>query len=144
MLRIVEDGGVSRFDDLHIDKISSEWKHKDRWISGGLEALRIAIGLRDRHQLPFTVGLGFSLESGHQRGGIDFQTKEELFARLDWSPPSLYLFRRGTEPHAQTADATVEELDATILGAESVLGCCYLEFRAGGAGEYYRSVFAEG
>jgi hypothetical protein len=144
MLAIVGDGGARCFDDLHIDRIDPKWKHKNQWTEGGLEALRIAIAVRNRNQLSFAVSLGFSLESGDRPRGVDFQTKEEFCARLDWSPPSLYLFRRGEEPHTQTAHANVQHVDPAILGAQGDARCYYLEFRQQEGDEYCRSVFVEG
>ena len=63
MLAKIQDRSVARFDDLHINEIDSEWKARETWIQGGLEAFRLALMLRDRHQLRFNVGLGFGLES---------------------------------------------------------------------------------
>jgi len=143
MSAIVIDGGVLGFDDLHI---GSTRKHRDQWIEGGLDAFRMAIGVRNRNQLPFVVGLGFSLESGGKALGIDFRTKQELHAKLDSSPPSLYLFRRGGEPNTQVsaAEGTVQYFDPAILGAQGDLRCCYLEFKQPGFTKFYRSVFVEG
>jgi hypothetical protein len=145
MLTIVNDGGVRRFDDLHIDKIDPGWKPRQQWIEGGLEAHRVARAVRDRHQLPFTVGLGFSLESGSQPIGVDFHAPEEFYQRLDWSPPSLYLFHRGEEPSKQTAPGDrLAHLDPAIVGAEGNVRCYYLEFKQDGSDEYCRSAFIEG
>jgi len=144
MLTIVSDGGIRRFDHLHIDQVDSEWSQRNKWIEGGLEALRIAIAIRNRNQLPFAVGLGFSLESGDHPRGVDFHTKEEFCERLDWSPPSLYLFHRGEEPHTESGIADVRGLDPSILSVEGDLRCYYLEFRQPDADEHYRSVFVEG
>lgn len=146
MLTIVDDGGVRRFDDLHIDKIDSAWKDPSHWIEGGLEALRVAKILRDRKGLPFTVALAFSLVSGDELRDIDFRTREELEARLDWAPPSLYLFHRGEEPRNKMAPGNLaQDLNPSIFaiqGPEVV--CYYLEFLQRDADEYCRSVCVEG
>jgi len=146
MLAIVSDGGVVRFDHLHIDQIDPAWKSRDQWIEGGLEAFRMAVGVRNRNQLPFVVALGFSLESSDQSRGGDFRTKQALFAALDWSPPSLYLFRRGEEPDTQvpSSEGSVQHLDPSTLGAEGDVRCYYLEFKHPCAIEYCRSIFIEG
>jgi hypothetical protein len=146
MSAIVMERGVLRFDDLHIDQIDSTWKHRDQWIEGGREAFRMAIGVRNRNQLPFVVGLGFSLESGGKALGIDFRTKQELHAKLDSSPPSLYLFRRGGEPRTQVsaAEGTVQYFDPAMLGALGDVLCYYLEFKQPGFTKFYRSAFVEG
>jgi hypothetical protein len=152
MLTIVRDGGVARLDDLHIDKIDEQWKPREMWIKGGQEAFRLALTLRDHHLLPLTVGLGFSLESRKQCTGVDFQTKEELMATLDWSPPSLYLFERGTEPRTSAAWATregsvhpnvvIQDLNRNLFNSQAA--CYYIEFCRVGSEEYSRSVFLEG
>jgi hypothetical protein len=146
MSAILTDGGILRFDDLHIDQVDPAWRDRNQWIEAGLEAFRISIDVRNRNRLPFGVGLGFSLESGNQARGIDFQTREEPYARLDWSPPSLHLFRRGAEPHTQVApaDGTVQPLDPATLGAQRDVRCYYLEFKQPGSTEFCRSVFVEG
>lgn len=78
MLNIAEDGGIERFDGLHVDKIDNNWKPRQRWIEAGVQSYLIALGLRDEHQLPFAVSLGFSLEACEQSPGLDFWTREEF------------------------------------------------------------------
>lgn len=146
MLTIVDDGGVRRLDDLHIDKIDPAWKHRAHWIEGGLEAFRVAKILRDRNALPFTVALGFSLRSGNGPCGIDFRTRKELEERLDSSPPSLYLFHRGEGPENKMgADNLPPDLSHSIFASrEAGVACYYLEFLQQDDDEYRRSVFIEG
>jgi hypothetical protein len=143
MLTIVSDGGVLRFDDLHIDKIDPGWALRMQWIEGGLEALRIGLVVRDRNQLPFTVGLGFSLEAGSRPIDVDFEVRGDLQEKFDWSPPSLYLFKRGEEPDKQGV-GVVRHLDPEVFGLEVNTRFYYLEFKQDGADEYCRSVFIEG
>jgi hypothetical protein len=146
MLAIVDDGGVRRFDDLHIDKVEPAWKHRANWVTGGLEAFRVTKILRDRNGLPFTVALAFSLTSGSRPRGIDFQTRKEFEERLDSSPPSLYLFRRGEEPRNQTAPGNpAENVDPSTFSVQPTdARCYYIEFRQENTEEYCRSVFVEG
>ena len=98
MLSIIEEDGISRYRDLHIHFIDDEWKPRYRWVDGGLEAYRVAFGLRELHKFPFTLALRFVLEESDQLRGVDFKTLDELGARLDWTQPSLYLFEPGREP----------------------------------------------
>jgi hypothetical protein len=142
MLRIIADNGVDRYDDLHIDRIDSAWAEKNSWIEHGLKAFQIAVAARDRNSAPFTVGLGFSLNADGEENGVNFQTRAELSARLNSSPPSLYLFRRGSEPHRQNGSAGIYPLDPATLGVGGHARCFYLEFKQ--ADEQYRSVFVEG
>ncbi len=146
MLTIISDGGVDRFDHLHIDEINPRWEDRNRWIEGGMEAFRTALSIRDQHRLPFTVSLCFSLVATDQPCGIDFQTREDLLAKLDWSPPSLYLFDRVKEPDKQIAppEGTVQALDPTICGAQADDRCYYLEFKPQDDDEFRRNVSVEG
>jgi hypothetical protein len=155
MPNIVEDGGIERFDYLHIDKIDNNWKPRQMWIEAGVQSYRIALGLRDEHQLPFVVSLGFSLEACEQSPGLDFRTREELQQRLNHTPPSLYLFERGKEPWAEmdraikhgavSPDTVVQKIDWDLLDCSEPFGnYFYLEFRPSDAGGYHRSVFVGG
>jgi hypothetical protein len=143
MLRIVQDGGVARFDDLHIDQIDELWKSREMWIQGGVEAFRLALMLRDRHNLHFAVGLGFGLDPRDQSAEVNFKTQGELMANVDWSPPSLYLFERGKEP---SINATlVRKLGRNLLPNLPETASCYcIEFREMDTNESRRSVFVEG
>ncbi len=144
MLTIIGDGGVVRMDDLHVDKIDEAWKPRECWVQSGLEAFRIALMLRDRHHLPFTVALGFSLESSEHFTGVDFQNIAELVEKLNWVPPSLYLFEPGATPHAKISDAVIRELKPHFFGATlQSENCYYIEFRQAQSREYSRSVFLE-
>jgi hypothetical protein len=146
MLTVVEDGGIRRHDDLHIDKIDPAWKQRAHWVEGGLEAFGVGQVLRDRNGLPLTVALAFSLKSGNRPHGIDFQTRSELEERLGWSPPSLYLFRRGDEPRNKAATGHLAQyLSASLFAIQgSGVICYYLEFTQRDVDEYRRSVFIEG
>jgi hypothetical protein len=110
MLTAVADGGVERFDDLHVDRIDEQWKDRKAWVSAGLEAYRVAVALRTRHQIPLVVALGFSLESGERLNIMGFEMMEEFAGKLDWSPPSLYLFHPGRTPCTEAAQAVVEKV----------------------------------
>jgi hypothetical protein len=146
MLAIVDDGGVRRLDDLHVDKIDAAWKNRVQWVEGGLESFRVARVLRDRNGLHFTLALAFSLTSGNQPRGVDFRTRKEFEGRLDWSPPSLYLFHPGEEPRNQIVPGnSAQDLDPSIFAIQRAdVLCYYLEFRQQNTEEYFRSVFVEG
>jgi hypothetical protein len=144
MLASIRDGGIRRFDDLHIDEVEPAWKDRKEWIEGALEAFRMAMAIRDGNQLPFVVGLVFSLQSGDQPLGVDFHGPDDISERLDWSPPSLYLFHRGEEPDTQSTNGAVKYLDPAIIGAEGEIRCYHLEFKQEGADVHSRSVFIDG
>jgi hypothetical protein len=155
MLTVVADGGVDRFDDLHVDDIDEQWKDRKVWVSAGLEAYRIAVALRSRHRLPFVVALGFSLESAEGSNPMGFKTIEDFATRLDWSPPSLYLFHPGRTPCTDAQRAVVEnvveenvfiqDLNPAIFGVEVCAErVYYMAFRPAGSNEANASVFVEG
>jgi hypothetical protein len=138
MTTIVGDGGVERYDDLHIDEIDANWANRDQWVRAAFEAFRMAVGLRELHKLPLVVVLAFSLEAGEQQRGIDFETVDEFQSELDWSPPSLYLLPAESVPWA---GGEALPLDAgTMFDAQNVKGCYYMEFKQPGSAEYSRSV----
>jgi hypothetical protein len=151
MLSVSRDGGVDRYDDLHVDSIDSDWKSKAAWIDGGVWAFQEAIQLRDRLDLPYTVALGLSLRAeGYD--WIDNVGIGQLQSRLDWSPPSLYLFRHGEEPdvdldraihNGQVApDATSKKFSlAEVAGLKAGM---LLRFKRTGSDEYTQNVFLLG
>ncbi len=129
MRTIIQNGGIDRHDDLHIDRIWAGWKDQNTWISAGLHVYDLALNVRDREQLPFLVVLGFSLKSGIQRNGINFGAIADVERELGITPPSLYLFRPGQEPWAEAerlkaenraADAIVEKIDPAFSARCSV------------------------
>lgn len=155
MLTIVKDAGIARLDDLHIDQIDEQWKDRNFWVRAGFEAYRIAVALRNRHQLPFVVALGFSLEAGPESQSLDFYTPAEFAQRLDWSPPSLYLFHPDRTPRAGAGSVvhqsspgdsgTIQDLDLGIFGVEiTAQRSYYMTFKSQGSEERVRSVFVEG
>ncbi len=150
MLTIVQDGGVERYDDLHVDVIDSDWKPKEAWVHAGLIAFQLAVELRNRHQLDFTVALGFSLPGSREPIGVDFASISELAVKLDSTPPSLYLFNRGQEPAPTVllSAANGEILPDPLVQTISIFpdlaqsaGCNYMEFMRPGDEEYRRSIF---
>ena len=139
MLAIVQDGGVERYDDLHVDAIDGAWKPKETWVQAGLIAFQLAVELRNRHQLGFTVALGISLPGSRDLIGIDFDSMDELVAKLASTPPSLYLFNRGQEPvptlllSAENGEVLPDPVVQTIgifPGAAQNADCNYIEFLA--------------
>lgn len=144
MLKITTDGGIDRFDDLHIERIDPNWKEKNTWIEKSFEAFHIAVGIRNRNNMPYSICLSFSLHSSEVLTGINFRTQEELLDQLDCSSPSLYLFRRRDEPHTQSKSANVQALNPAILGVVDGTRCYYMEFKQQNGEEYSRSVFVEG
>lgn len=147
MNAIVADGGIDRYDDLHVDQIDLDWKKQETWIAASLGALSIAVGVRNEMVRNLIVVLAFSLKSDERPTGINFHSAEEFQRELDVTPPSLYLLRQRMEFWTQPAEqATIKTLDPrTLLGADSaVKGCVYMEFRPGSSEDYTRSLFLFG
>jgi hypothetical protein len=154
LLENLKNKAYERYDDLHIDQIDDAWKSRDSWIEGGLEAFRMAVELRDRHDLNFVVALAYSLIANEEPHGMDFRTTEELRARLDYSPPSLYLFQEGRSPRTETTildgkvvaeNISIKDVDPNILGIHfHAKSCYYMEFKQTRFSEYSRSLIIEG
>jgi hypothetical protein len=103
MLATVSNGGIQRFDDLHVDDIDETWKEPTNWVSAGLIAYGLALRIRRELGLDVTVALGFSLVDAQDTSVDVFETQEEFEKQLDWSPPSLYLFKVGDQQHLSAA-----------------------------------------
>jgi hypothetical protein len=155
MLDVSRDGGIARFDHLHIDRIDDAWASREHWIEGGLAAFHTARSLRDLHRLDVKVELAFSLQAGSSATGVDFATQEDLANTLDWTPPALYLFEPGHDHAIEIKSAirdrhvydnsAVEELLVNLFGGrESGCRCLYMEFRRTDEPEYSRSVLLQG
>ena len=99
MLATVSNGGIQRLDDLHVDAIDESWKERTDWVSAGLIAYGLALRIRRELGLDVMVSLGFSLLDAQDTSVDVFETKEEFEKQLDWSPPSLYLFKVGDQKH---------------------------------------------
>lgn len=140
IVSILQDGGIDRYDDLHIDNIDKKWSKREHWLDAGLLAFQLALPLKQKYASHTTLSLAYSLESGEERRGVDFYSPHELEAQFNWSPPSLYLFYRGAElwikSHAHILDAF------KIFGkSHSARKCYFFEFKAEADDEYSRSIF---
>jgi hypothetical protein len=147
METIARDGGVDRYDDLHVDRIDADWKARKSWVSAGLESFELAVGIRDADKGDLVVVLAFSLDSDEFPKGLNFHTLEELEGEFHATPPSLYLFRPGTEFWTQTAEhVCVEDVDWISLFGRNhpVRKCLYMEFKRHGSDDYTRSLFVAG
>ena len=142
MLEVAVDGDLERLDDLHLDQIDAEWGSRDRWVDAGLEALRTAIALRDAHHLDVAVVLAFSL---NLPATYPFKERRDFEAALDWSPPSLYLFRPGDEPWLRPGYTRIELLDAkAVIGLSEPASAYYAEFESEASGETCRTIYIAG
>lgn len=148
----VKNRGYDRYDELHVDRIDTEWRPRVRWIDAGLEAWRLAVEVRDRSWPSFTVALAFSLSAEGSIKPEELRNRLDVGSHLGASPPSLYLFTPGSEPWGQTpprhsgamADSFfVKDLPRNLLGS-TARHCHYLEFRQVQYDEWSRSIMVEG
>lgn len=150
----IEKQGYMKYDDLHIDHIHQEWRARESWIEGGLEAFQVALDVRNRQAPNLSVALTFSLTAGEGPRGVNFQTLEEMKAELGGSPPSLYLFQKGAEPWTQAAhhDRTVPAEEVVVKNLNPDIfarllknnRCYYMEFKQAEFRERSRSVLVAG
>jgi hypothetical protein len=61
------------------------------------------VRIRRELGLEVTVALGFSLVDARDASTEKFDTREEFEKELDWSRPSLYLFKVGDQQHLSAA-----------------------------------------
>jgi hypothetical protein len=114
MLETVSNGGIERFDDLHVDYIDPAWKDPTSWVSAGLTAYGLALGIQRELGLDVTVALGFGLVDAQDTSRDVSETQEQFEKQLDWSPPSLYLFKVGDQQHL-SGTVRVDPLPKVLL-----------------------------
>ena len=77
MLATISNGGIQRLDDLHVDDIDESWKESTNWVSAGLPAYGLALGICSELGLDVTVALGFSLLGAHDTSVEVFETQDD-------------------------------------------------------------------
>jgi hypothetical protein len=115
MTQISRDGGIARFDDLHLDAIDQLWTKRKLWAEASGWAFQFGIDARVRLNLPFTFGLGMSLRPDSITPANGIRLAERI-ARVGWTPPSLYLFYPGQEPGSDLRGM----IDAGRVEADSI------------------------
>lgn len=149
MISNIQKGGYEHYDDLHLDRISSSWGNPELWISAGIEALRLCVQIRDKHAPNFSIALAFPLKPAAEAREPDFQSVSDLKQALDETPPSIYLFRRGSEPWVQPRrpnskfanDILIRDLTVNpLLEMAPDVSFHYIEFRQAEFAEYSRSL----
>lgn len=151
MTRVSQDGGIERYDELHIDAIDPQWKQRKHWGIASSSAFQCGVTLRNKLNLPLRVGLGMSLREGVLEPTHEVQLAD-LVAGADWSPPALYLFSEGHEPGDDLKGAIREgrvEADSvlsefTALDVPAAKSSIFLRFKRSGSDGYSTSVFILG
>lgn len=140
MDRVIACDGQQNYDDLHIDQIDVAWKPRDRWVSGGIAALTLALSLQRDSDRVIVLGLSLQAEDVN----FDVPTSpDDLNEQLDMTPPSLYLFKKGEEfwndsgCQIQLVDENFGDLNKAVRGV-------YMKFRHESSGEERRSFFLTG
>jgi hypothetical protein len=44
----IHEGGIDRYDDLHINQIDAAWKPRSKWVEAALESFETALKVRNR------------------------------------------------------------------------------------------------
>jgi hypothetical protein len=151
MMQVSEDGGIERYDDLHVDDIDPDWKNRNLWAEASYWTFQSAVEVRDKLKLPFTLGLGMSLRSDELEEGHGIHLTQ-LISQVDWTPPSLYLFKRGQEPgndldaaiHSGSIAADAASVEFRVLDVPDAKTGLFLRFRRNGSDEYINSAFIFG
>jgi len=151
---VIHDGGIDRFDDLHIDQIDDAWKSPSTWISAALESFETALKVRDANKdgQNLKIALAFALESEARPLGITFKDREGLESSFCATPPSLYVLRTGSEFWDSLNPSDTESMDqgpvVRYLNTTELFGemrrpvtCVFLESKRFEEDEYSRSLF---
>jgi len=125
------------YNDLHIDELKKTFKKKKYWINGGVQVLKKANDILQKGFCNFTVSLALSLLSDEQPLGINFTNSKTLAQQFDDTPPSLYIFKKGTEPWI-TMNTQIISLEDAIFDFFSL---CYIEYKEEKELEFRRSVW---
>jgi hypothetical protein len=96
MTDVVRTGSWRTFDDLHIDEIDGNVA-RDAWVWESLRIAREAALTRDHIAPSFAIVLGFGLGPSTRPIPPEWSSVKGFTDDLDESPPSLYMFERGSE-----------------------------------------------
>jgi len=128
-----------RFDDLHIDEISSNFKTKSKWLSGGRDCLTEATNIRDRLKIPLCVALAYPLQSGKNPRGMNFDSSEKLMTEFSHTSPSLYLVEDTSRNWLETPKKKV--LLPWLNNADLEADYYYIEYLEAPDSDYRRSLW---
>ncbi len=131
-----------QFIDIHIDELDPSLKPPVEWISGVQRLLAEGTWLlATRGDERFVLAGCIALRSSCEAIGINFANEVDLSHELDVTPPSLYLFWRGSEPWADHIHGFVQ-LDSPLrFGVLPQAAAMYLEYQAPTEVEMRRSLW---
>jgi predicted RNase H-like nuclease len=148
---VIHDGGIERFDELHVDVIDGTRKTKKSWIPAALESFELALEVRDEDVSgqDLTIILSFALVDDVRPLGVTFHDRESLEKNLSYSPPCILVYRKNDEYLKQlksvenesvSGDSVLIKLNATELFGElrRPVICVYTENKRISDDEYLR------
>ena len=79
-------------DDLHVDDISSDYRHPSTWVLAARNSLNLTLNLLKEDKLPYGVALSLRLRDTQRPIGFTLESIEDLQEEVhDYQPPSLFL-----------------------------------------------------
>lgn len=89
-----------KYQDLHLDEIDSEYRHKGNWIEGSFFIYEIILSIikSDLYSCLLVIPLSYS----DTKNNINQLTWDYIKTSLDLTPPSFYLFPNGEENYEET------------------------------------------
>jgi hypothetical protein len=150
---VTHDGGIDRFDELHVDDIDRTRKSKKSWISAALESFELALEVRDEDVSgqEVTIILSFFLVEDVKPLGVTFYDRESLEKNLSYTPPRILVFRKNDDLLKKWKSINCEEVSdlstITMLNAIQLFGelcrpvrCIYSEWKRPEDDEYRRGL----
>jgi hypothetical protein len=154
---VIKDGGIDRYDDLHVDQIDAAWEPQGSWITAALASFEIAVEIRNMHgsDLDLNVLLSIPLESDVEPLGVTFHCCEDLEKSLSYVPPSLYILRSDSKIMREAKVAEESSADwkgnLKLLNGTEIFGgmresvkCFYSESKRPDDEEYSRYLYLIG
>jgi|ERR1017187_6752966 hypothetical protein len=151
---VIHDGGIDRFDELHVDVIDKARKSKKSWISAALESFEIALEVRDADVSgqELTIILSFALVDDVRPLGVTFHDRESFEKNLSYSSPCILVYRKNNdllkewesfEYEAVSDNSVLTKLNATQLFGELYrpVRCIYSEYKRPEDDEFRRNLF---
>ena len=93
IINSIKDQSWKKFNDFHINDIDKKFNDPNLWIRGGIELFVESLKIRDKLNIQIVIELMFSLKSKKIPTKSFIKSTEKLKLELDWSPPSLYIFK---------------------------------------------------
>lgn len=126
------------YSDIHIDRIAGKKIDEANWISTGFDYLAAAEEMVQILNNNFQIYLSISLIAEEYSLGVNFKNLKELKEQLDFSPPSLYIFRDGMTPYNGLNSDQYKKIKLDHMMDYDVF---YMEYKQPDDVEYRRSIW---